>query len=250
MVKSDDPVYRVIRPDGVRSKPTSAERIIEMYRLGKISEESVIRQEGSDLEIPVGVFVDLHSVGAPPSTPKKRTTFVPVEPGHLETFESSEPEQITSRKPPSLARRPWWRHDDEHLDLIGGLWHFLSFSGMKTPRGDRKKTGTYLSNQINWLERYVKVLHFFNVVYVWLMLLGILNAVFQNRAFLIDLFQQAGLWGGLRILAASSYLALIYGIVLMLSFLILMTAEALLRLVPATLRYWMAISEDTSPPTT
>jgi len=246
MVKSDDPVYRVIRPDGVRSKPTSAERIIEMYGLGKISEESVIRQEGSDLEIPVGVFVDLHSVGAPPITQAKRTTFVPVERQQLESFETSESDPI---KPLTSSRRPFWRYDDEHLDLLGGLWHFLSFSGLMTPRGDRTKTGAYLSDQINWLERCIKVLHFFNVVSVWLFMFACLRSLVENMRWLVDVFAQHGLIG-IRVLAQQSFSALLFAVMFMLCFFVLMVAEALLRLVPACLRHWMAVSEETSPPTT
>lgn|GEM_PF-2247580 len=245
---SPDLRYRVVRSDGIRSKLVSAERVIEMYRAGKITEDSVVQQDGSKLEMPVRVFVDLNSIGRDTGKAKSRSTFVPFEKTHETTAREYDPVSpaYVAMNPPKPER--FHAPDaDEPLHLFGGLWHFLSFQGMKIPRHDRKATHTYLSYQITWLERYLKVVHFFSVLYTWIFVCGLAFVVASNLKFVLNVFAERGVAQGLLVVSRFAWGYLLHAVLFLLGFLLLRVLEAILRLIPACLRYWMAISEDSTP---
>lgn len=233
---SSEPKYRVIRPDGVRSKLTGGDRIVEMYREGGISEDSTVTRDDTDFNLPVHDFVKLHSSTTKLPGNAQHSTFVK----HPQYAERSDEAMEPKRLSPLSALR---KLDDEPIFIIGGLWHLLSFRGMKIPRDDRRATKEYLDYQITWIERYLKVLHFVNVMYAWFLLVGSVLLMWREGGELVIGFVQDGWTVGVR--NTTNFMArwLLLVMTLVIAFCILRVLEAICRLIPACLRFWIATSE-------
>jgi hypothetical protein len=74
---SDEPIYVLIRPDGVKSKLVSRRRIVEMFRAGSIPDGSHVRKRGVKGRMAVRAFISKrrkHSGRSQQSTAHSNTT--------------------------------------------------------------------------------------------------------------------------------------------------------------------------------
>jgi len=254
-------LYRVIRTDGVRSKPTTAQKIIEMFRSGHLDSESVVREEGGKLDMPIGVFADLQSIGSKPARKPETFRASPEPhsfPAEMRSANASSQAAVIGGSslptaPPSTSE---WKppvvsstadsivHDRDPSDLFGGWFSLLTFGGLSIPRDGRKGTRRYLRYQLMWLERWLKIGHFLSVLLFWMYIAGTAGLIYERLSDVIDVWKAQGRNAGLRELADVDRLWFYVWLFTTLTLILWRVLEAVLRLIPAALRYWMAVTEE------
>ncbi len=225
-----EPEFIVRMPDGRKSKPTTKLRISEMHLTGKISDDAVVVRIGTVLETPVRVFLGL-------SSPKVESTSEGEQ--NERSGSGEESPESDSGFTPLQAKQFKFRSRNSIIDVVLSAFATVvswPFRGFIIPTSGANQTRDYLRRTIVWLEFGLMLVHLASVVVFFLMAyvavvalaLGIRNLQ-QNGT--RDLPQML-----LAVVAAVQFYFFI--------FLWLMLFQSILRLVPASLRYWIETTEE------
>ena len=222
-----EPLFIVRMPDGRKSKPSTKERIREMHLTGKVSDEAIVTRVGTVYDIPIRVFLGM-------SSPKVAET--------SEVSRQIEPDDdagVSVAAPPLRPKSFKYQSSeglgDSALSWFGAVLYW-PIQGFLIPTKGADKTRDYLRRTIGWIEIWLRLMHLASVILVLIM------AVITLRMLALEFqaIRQNGtdnlIYAVLRIVAGIySYLF---------AFLWLMLIQAILRLVPAALRYWIETTEE------
>jgi hypothetical protein len=222
-----EPLFIVRMPDGRKSKPATKERIREMHLTGKVSDEAIVTRVGTVYDIPIRVFLGM-------SSPKVAET------PEVSRQIASDDDAGASVDPPPLRPKSFRYQSSEGIADSALSWFgavlYWPIQGFLIPTKGADKTRDYLRRTIGWIEIWLRLMHLASVILVLIMAL----VTVRMLALEFQAIRQNGtddlIYAVLRI-AAGIYSYLF-------AFLWLMLIQAILRLVPAALRYWIETTEE------
>lgn len=224
----EEPQFIVLNPDGRKSKPATEARIREMYECGKIADDAIVQTLGSDFETPLLVFL-----GLPGSQPVELQQ---AESEAAEVTAALVPEPPFAEKPlPKFRRRSRNRATAGFVSVVAVILAW-PIRGFLIPTSGVNPTRNYLRRTIRGIEVWIRMIH--------LASLGVLLiAAFTTVTVLTGeagLLRQNGIHGVWQLLIRVAIATSFYFAV----FLSLIIGEAFLRVIPASLRYWIEATEE------
>lgn len=223
-----EPQFIVRMPDGRKSKPATKVRIGEMHLTGKVSDDAIVTRVGTVYDIPIRVFLGM-------SSPKVAV----VNEGDQRESSETHAEGSDSDAPPLRPKPFKYRNQTSVADSVlsgFGAVLYWPIQGFLIPSKGANETRDYLRRTIGWIEIWLRLMHLASVILVLIMVLVALRLLVVEFQQIRQNGTKDLVYAVLRISAGTySYLF---------AFLWLMLIQAVLRLVPAGLRYWIETTEE------
>ncbi len=252
-----EPQFIVRTADGKKSKPVSKARILEMHSAGKIGDGATVTRVGTNYAIAIQEFVSAGGKRAkvkpelipdpfenqPPFSPPV-LPLAPVSPPSLDESSARPPiipadadsnDGNVFRPPQSRPVKVAVGRGGSPVDsLVNGITAIVTWPirGFLIPSRGVDETRDYLRSTIGWLEGWLRFIHLLTVIF-----LGVLGYMYFRFVQESRMNPRLDGWDvAIRgLYSLSTYLW---------TFFVLMLIQAVLRLVPASLRYWIEATEE------